>query len=172
MAFTFTVETGAVVAGANSYVPVAFATDYFDIDPNFKTIWAAFSAADKEIFLAWASRTADQKVQWRGTKTVETSALRWPREGVRDRDGEDIAKNTIPLQLKQFVCELVKYMRNSDPTTTQDVENVKRMKLDVMEIEFQEGTAQATAPPILSQLLVGIGSWPSGLFGFGRIRRA
>lgn len=172
MAFVFTPEDGSGVAGANSYVTVAFADDYFAIDPRFTATWTAFTTQEKQIFLAWATRTLDQKVTWRGEKTDPDNALRWPREGTKDRDGEEIDEDEIPLQLQELVCEFVKYMQGVDPTVTQDIEHIKRMKLDVMEIEYQDGTAQTSAPPIFDQLLVGIGYWPSGVFGFGRIRRA
>ena len=172
MPFTFTVETGAVVTGANSYVPVAFADDYFEIDPNFFPIWDALETANKQIFLAWATRILDQKVQWRGYKADEDSALRWPRAGVYDRDKLLIADDEIPEQLKQAVCEVLKFMQSQDPTTSQDVENVKVMKLDVLEIEFQEGTSQTSLPPLINNLLVGLGQWPTGSFGFARIARA
>ena len=172
MAFVFTVEDGSVVAGANSYVPVAFADDYFAIDPNFLATWTALDNDEKEIFLAWSTRIVDQKVRWRGDKTDEDSALRWPRTGVYDRDGVLIEDNEIPLQLKELVCEFVKFLQSADPTTSQEVSNIKREKLDVLEIEYQDQTSQSIYPPIFGQLLVGIGSFPNGVYAFGRIRRA
>src|SRR5688572_30262693 len=172
MAFVFTVEDGTVVAGANSYVTVAFADDYFAVDPNFLATWTALDAEDKEIYLAWATRIVDQKVRWRGTKTDEDSALRWPRTGAYDRDYILIEDDVIPLQLKELVCEFVKFLQQSDPTVSQEVSQIKREKLDVLEIEYQDGTSQSIYPPLFGQLVAGIGSFPSGAYAFGRIRRA
>lgn len=172
MAFVFTVETGVGVAGANSYVSVAFADDYFAVDPVFLATWTALTLANKQIYLAWSTRIVDQKVRWRGEKTKEANALRWPRTGVYDRDGILIPDNVIPTQLKELVCEFLKFLQKADPTTAQEILNIKREKLDVLEIEYQDQTSQSIYPPLFGQLVVGIGSFPNGTHAFGRIRRA
>ena len=82
MAFTFTVEDGSVVDGANSYATIAEADDYYAVDSNFFATWDALADADKEKLLAWGTRILDQRVRWNGSKTDTTSSLRWPRSGV------------------------------------------------------------------------------------------
>ena len=155
-----TVETGAVVTGANSYVTVAFADAYFAIDNNYATVWAALTTDGKEGKLKWATRILDQKVQWKGNKTTDTSALRWPRTGVFNRDGIVVAVNEIPLQLQEVTCEMAKFLATVDPTTSQGGDALKRISVDVIDIEYQDNVVQPEAPPILNQLLRGLGFYP------------
>ena len=162
MAFVFTVETGAVVTGANSYVAVATADDYFVVDPAFSAVWAAYTTTQKQYRLALASRTLDQRVVWAGVKAVETSPMRWPRDGVYDRDGAAIDDDEIPIQLQEAVLEMVKYMVTSSPTTAQDVEFLKRVEMDVMEIEFQDGQGQVSVPPHIIYTIGSLGVYQTG----------
>lgn len=171
MAFTFTVEDGTVVAGANSYVTVAYADDYFEIDPNFKDTWASLPISEQEYYLAWSTRILDQKVRWNGQRTSDTSALRWPRTGVSDADGVTIGTNTMPRQLKEATCEFAKWLYSNDPTTGRDEDNLKRIMVDVVEIEYQDGTTQSAYASIVNQILKPLGFMTTGGYGFGRITR-
>lgn len=158
----FTVEDGSVVAGANSYVTLAYANDYFAIDVNAASTWAALTDPNKELYLQAATRILDQKVKWKGDKVDETSALRWPRTGVYDRDDILIEDTEIPDQLKEVVCEMAKYLLSGeDPTVGIGAEAIKRIKADVVEVEYQDGMMQTTVPSFFHSLLRGIGSYPS-----------
>lgn len=170
MAFVFTVETGAIISGANSYVSVAEADDYFALDPNFNTVWVALADDVKEQLLAWSSRILDQKCLWNGIPVTATQPVRWPRRGAYDRDRYMVSETTIPRQLKEAVCELLKYVRVTDPTVGVDVQSVKRVVADVIEIEFQEGTSQSTVPSILNAILDNLGVYRVGGSGSARIR--
>lgn len=171
MAFTFTVETGTQVVGANSYVSVAYADDYFIIDPNFAATWVALSSTQKEYYLAWATRILDQKVVWRGDRYTTTQALRWPRKYVSDVDGNLIDPATIPRQLKEAACEFAKWLHTNDPTAGRDEDNLKRIVVDVVEIEYQDGSAQTAYPSIINQILDPLGRLRVGGMGFARIVR-
>lgn len=170
MAFVFTVETGLNVAGANSYVPLTYAEDYFAVDVA-SPVWEALSDDQKEFYLAWATRVLDQKTEWRGYINADTQALRWPRKGVTDRDYRIIDVDEIPNAVKAATCELAKWLITNDPTTGQDTDYIRRIKVDVIEIEYQEGTTQSSYPSIINAILVGIGYFRIGSRGFGRIVR-
>jgi hypothetical protein len=172
MAVVFTVETGAIVAGANSYVTVTEADDYFSIDPNFGAAWAALDTADKEQLLMWSTRILDQKAVFFGNPVSTTQPLRWPRTGARTRDGEVIENTTVPLQVRQAVAELLKYARTNDPTIANDVQRLRRILVDVIEIEYQEGDSQYTVPSIINIILDGVGVYRVGRAGNGRIRKS
>lgn len=163
MPFTFTPEDGTGLAGANSYVTLVEATDYYAVDPVAAAAFAALANdAAREHRLAWATRILDQKTRWRGHKAVEASGLRWPRTYVCDRDGIAIEDDVVPRQVKEAVLELAKYLQTNDPTTEQDVEAVKRAKVDVLEIEYQDDTSQTTVPPIINQILSPLGYFQVG----------
>lgn len=171
MAFTFTVEDGTLVVGANSYVSTTYADDYFIIDPNFTTAWTALSSTQKQYYLAWATRILDQKVVWRGERYTTTQALRWPRKYVYDADDNLIDPTEIPRQLKEATCEFAKWLYTNDPTAGRDEDNLKRIMVDVVEIEYQEGSAQSSYPSIINQILSPLGRMRVGGMGFGRIVR-
>jgi hypothetical protein len=164
----FQVEDGTGLTDATSYVSVNDADAYFAVDPNV-TDWDVLDNEDKEQLLNWATRTLDQKVIWAGTPSTTMQALRWPRTGVRDRDDRLIASDEIPRQLVELVCEFLKFIRATDPTTSGDVDQISRLKVDVIEIEFQEDTAQSVYPSIIGALLRGLGRLRTGLQGFGRV---
>lgn len=169
MAVTFTVEDGSIVSGANSYVTVAFADDYYTIDTNFSATWAAYTTQEKQNLLMWSTRVIDQKAEWNGGKVEADQPLRWPRGYVYDADGTLIDEDTIPAQLKQAVCEVAKYLVTNDPTTAQDVTNYASLKIDVIDIKYQDRTWQVTFPTIINQLLAGLGRVRVGGSGFGKI---
>ncbi len=114
MAFTLTVETGAIVSGANSYASVADADDYFD-GRLYSTPWQQAETPKKERALAWATQLLDERVSWRGTRVSTTQALRWPRSGVScpDRDALE-ADDEIPARVKRAVYELALALMETD----------------------------------------------------------
>lgn len=168
--FAFIVEDGTGVEDATSYVSVAEADDYFTIDPNFFATWDALETDDKEHLLAWSTRVLDQKTDWKGYLTDEAQSLRWPRTYVYARDNVLIASDEIPEQLKEATFELAKWLHSNDPTTGQDVDWLKRMKVDVIEIEWQENASQSSFPSILNAILGTLGNFRiGGGSRFGRI---
>lgn len=169
MAFTFVVEDGTGLAGATSYVSVAEADDYYVIDLNYAATWAAFTQQQKEYRLAWSTRVLDQKTAWRGDKANETQGLRIPRSGMYDWDDVLVADNVVPKQVKHAVLELQKFLAETDLTTEQGIEYVRRMEIDVLEIEFQDNTAQVAVPRIINDILAGLGTFKVGGNRFPRI---
>lgn len=172
MAFTFTVETGAQVSGSNAYVSEADADDYFEIDNAFDATWVAYTQAEKEERIGWASRILDQKTDWEGSRVATTQSMRWPRKGVCDRDGEAVLTTEVPQPVKDATLELLKYMVSNNPTTGSDVDFLRRVAVDVIELEYQEDTSQTKIPNIINQILDGIGRFQVGNKRFAKINRA
>lgn len=159
---TFVVEDGTGLPSATSYVSLAEADDYFAVDLNYAATWSAFTDTQKQDRLMWASRILDQKVRWKGTLFEEGVGLRWPREGVFDRDDIAIDTDVVPPQVKAATCELTKYLEDNDPTTGGDVDFIKRAQVDVLEVEFQDGTSQNSFPTILNAILRNVGTFVIG----------
>lgn len=170
MAFTFTLEDGTGLTAANSYVSLAEADDYFAVDPN-ATAYLALIDADQEKYLAWASRVLDARTTWAGYKKVETSGLRWPRVGVYDRDRIAVEDDIVPKPVKDATCELARFLMTYNPAQGQGVENLRKIVVDVVEIEYQEGTSQVEWPAFLNEILEPLGQFRSGQGGFAKIRR-
>jgi hypothetical protein len=162
MAFTFTVEDGTGLSTATSYVSVEDADDILTMNIHAGPIWDALTQEEKERLLSWASRYLDERTNWFGRRVVETSALRWPRSGIRDRDGIVIPSNSIPRQLKAAVAEMARYLIAEDRTTEREQDALTRIKADVVELEFSEGYRLARVPEHMDSLLRGLGTINGG----------
>lgn len=167
------VEDGTGLSTANSYESVAGADAYFSIIPMYSDTWADYSQQVKENKLQLATRVLDARTNWEGSKYVETSALRWPRSGVTDRDGISVDTDVVPVAVKAAVCELIRILDAEDITSGQDIERLKFLKVDVLELEYQEGDSQSRIPDYIDYVLAGLGSFLSGgRMTFNRIKKA
>lgn len=162
MAFTFLVEDGTGLTGSTSYVSVAAADDYYLVDANFAATWLAYTTLQKQYALSWASRILDQKVLWKGAKSVAASALRWPRQGVYDRDSNAIEDDVVPLQVVQATLEMAKFIASNDPTTGQNVEYLKEIRVDVIDLIWQDNAGQSALPALINELLYPLGAINTG----------
>ncbi len=173
----FIVETGAGLTDATSYVSTDEADDYLSIKPNY-SVWEALE--EPESYLIWATRLLDQRAVFRGSKSVDDSALRWPRQGVLDRDGLTVAYDSVPKPIKDAVIEIAFHLVTQavDPSApaASSSGQIKRIKADVVEIEYVEGTAGNTTnyfPVGINDILAGLGSLQGGGGSrFGRILKA
>lgn len=167
MAFVFTPETGTGTdAAANSYASLAEANDYFEPDSR-STAWDGLTDSAKESLLAVATRTLDIFTTFKGTKTVKTSPLAWPRTNAVDKEGNAIGTTVIPVEVKRATYELARVLIGTDLNAVSDTAGLKRIQADVVEIEFLEGAngQGVTAPKIpgiINALLNGLGSFASG----------
>lgn len=171
MAFVFTVEDGTGLPGATSYVSVADALDYFAVDPNAAD-FIALSPEMHQFYLGWATRVLDQKTDWKGTKNSATQGLRWPRTGVFDRDGLAISSTIVPREVKAATCELARWLLTNDPAAGQDIERIKQVVVDVVEIMFQDDDSQSSYPSIINAILTGLGGFRIGNRQFAKIIKA
>jgi hypothetical protein len=163
MAFTFTVETGSgLVPTANSYTSVEEADDILTMNIHMTGTWDQLSSSVKERLLAWSTRYLDERTRWFGYKTIETSPLRWPRTRIFDRDDVLIGDNTIPHQLKVATAEMARYLIAEDRSAERDQDSLKRLKADVIELDFIEGYQLPAVPASLKYLIQGLGTISSG----------
>lgn len=127
------VEDGTIVPGANSYVSVA-ELDQFISDRGYT--WAG---ADKEAFL-YRSMDWIESRQYQGNVVSSAQPLLFPRTGVCYR-GFLLPSDEIPALLKKAQLTLaIEINRGFDPLAVIE-QGVKRQKLDVLEVEFQDGTS-------------------------------
>lgn len=166
---SLTIETGAIVAGADSYASVAELSS-FATARGFTTLPAL--DADKEVLLRNACDFLDSlEGRYKGTRVSDSQPLAWPRKDVYLFSTATLFdKTTIPSQLKnaqcQLACDAVKF--TLQPTGTG--REVLKQKTDVIETEFAKvgvGTIRAEfnkAMAILAPTLRG------GSFGVQTIR--
>lgn len=135
---------------ANSYVDVATASDILTAQRLYATAWTALTLSDKEAVLVWATSLLDEYVEWRGFKASLQQALRWPRNGVWDRDHFYVNAQTIPLEIQKITSylayELSQKNRLAEPATAGlGVANVTIGPLSV-----ETMTRSGTTPPPLA----------------------
>lgn len=144
------VEDGSIVAGANSYVSRAACTTYHADRANAE--WAAATDAAKDAALIRATELLDASYSWKGEIASDAQALRWPRYGVIDRDGREIAASVVPTQIQKAINELAllalagSLVGGSASNTSTATGAVKRVKAGSVEVEYR-GDAPA-APPV------------------------
>ena len=105
----------------DSYVTVAEADAYHAIRPS-ATTWAALSEPEKEQRLVAASDYLDSQYIFNGKKTDENQPREFPRNG----------NTEIPTAIKKSVFELAL----QDSLTSNASAEVKREKVDVLEVEY------------------------------------
>ena len=172
------VETGAIIAGAESYVDVA-AADTYHLN-NGNAAWATSTTQLKEAALRKACRFLDGKYRLRlkGRRVMPViQPLEWPRGGVsvigiNDRNSAlydvgfagqiFIPSNIIPQRLKDAQCELALRALSGD-LATDATAGVKREKVDVLETEYFPGAVPGqmsyqVVDQLLSDYLIPFGS--------------
>lgn len=91
-----------------SYATVDEADEYLAVEPAYMAAWAAIDTAEdntKKIYLIAATRHLDG-LRWSGEKAVATQNTQWPRSGLTDRDGNDVAADAVPKAIEQAVILL------------------------------------------------------------------
>lgn len=162
MSVTINAEAGS--STANSYVTLNEAIEYMDTRLH-KTSWLSAGTEDKKRALVWATRLLDDQVAWKGIKSSDTQALRWPREYCPERDSttgggyEDFDSGVgnmtryldgseIPVFLKNATAEFAMFLLAEDRTleTNRDLMGFKRMRVDVIEMEVDPWTKRPMLP--------------------------
>lgn len=158
------VETGSASALSESYVSTSEVDTYHANRGN--TTWATITTAEKE---EACRRSIDYMQQvyahrWHGYKKTTTQALDWPRQEVPQSDVYGVvyySETAIPQILKNAQCELA--WKAAQGELSPDLgQKVKREKIDVIEIEYEQGATQyvryRAIDNMLSSLLKNIGS--------------
>jgi len=130
---TIIVETGSIVAGANSYVSTATLTTY-------AADRGVTLTGDLTVLLLKAMDYVDN-LPFKGIKSTKDQPLQWPRLSVYV-DGYPVNGTEIPSILKNGLMECaIAIFQNNDPLQNSPIA-IKRQKVDVIEVEYADGAAQ------------------------------
>jgi len=162
MALVLIAETGASVAGANSYATVGQADAYHE-GRLHAAAWTAANQATKEAALVMATRFLDANVEWAGQRIDIDQALAWPRRGVR-WDGHAVQESSLPRPVRAATCELARLLIGSDLQADQDADNIASINLgqSALEIQFKDNSRTRRVPLAIGELLEGLGATRSG----------
>jgi hypothetical protein len=170
MAFTFKVEDGTGYSDSNSYVSVEDADTYLEIDIHEQS-WPALDDTVKEKLLALATREIDQKVVFKGEKTVEDSALAWPRSCVKHPNGTPVEVDEIPSALKQATIELARTLVSGPSRDPQATQGLEEIEVDVIRLKFTDGQINSF-PATVQRLLRPYGQTQTDKPSFAKIKRS
>lgn len=132
------VETGAIVAGANSYISRANATTYHSEHNN--TAWAALSSAQMDAALLYAAQWLDGRYAWPGTVVDDEQAMAWPRMGAYDNELRRILSTTVPQPVIDAQCEFALAHASTALNTPADRGGaVDYAKVDDIAVSFAAG---------------------------------
>ena len=175
MTITITVETGAVVASANSFVSLAaFKTHCDDRGRVYTAVYA------DELIKAALIKMADylNDLPWYGVKTDRTNPMSWPRyglaeggatwnqleypstywTGVLDRDGFYILPSEVPAEVVRAQSEgtwLILTGKDMEPALDRGGQ-LKKEKYDVVEFEYFSGASPTTEFKTITNRLNGL----------------
>lgn len=158
------VEDGSIVADANSYITYDYAENYHSLRGN--SAWAAGDSTEKQYAIIRATQAVDSiyKGKWKGEQTkYGTQELEWPRSGVTV-GSNTIADDTIPAAIKKSVCEAALRELETPNGLTPDLERggeIKRVKADVVEVEYMDGANSTTTFTAIDGLLADLVSGTS-----------
>jgi hypothetical protein len=159
MPITIVVETGAIVAGANSFVSLCDFQAYHVARGN---ILAAYTDEQQKAALVKAGDYLNGLV-WKGVKTDRTNPMCWPRYGtevggsiwnqliypasewvgVLDKDGFYIGTSEVPQEVINAQCEAayLNLIGNDLQPSIGAGGQVKREKIDILEWEYFPGAS-------------------------------
>lgn len=171
MSITLKLEDGTGYADSNTLATIEEADDYLELDIHEQT-WPSLDEEVKAKLLAFATREIFQRVALDGHKTLNESALPLPRTGMKHPNGEPVEVDEIPLGFKHAVIEYARILAKGparDPNATQ---GLKRVEVDVIEIEFDPGAPINSLPSMVTRLIRPYCTVTSDKPTFAKIRRS
>lgn len=153
-----TVETGAVIANADSYISVTDADAYFTKHGS-PSDWTGLSSANKESALRYATTSLDSMFEWTGEIVNNTQALAWPRDGATDDDERYYEFDTIPAQIKNAECELALFhVNNALNASYERGGDIKKEQVGPIVTEYFDGAPAEATFPVLIRIIRGLGT--------------
>lgn len=151
---------------ADSYVSLAEAGAYFAAAFN-RQVWGTLTEELREGLLKSATRYIDQFMRFYGSMTSETQALKFPRTGCYDEEGNTIPVDEIPNRLKQAVLELAWHLQTTgDLRFSGSTRN--RVKVAVIDIQFKSSGNDLGIPDYIENMMSAFGE--SDFQGGGSIK--
>lgn len=142
-----------LTVGENSYISVDDANNYF-LDSLRNEDWDALDEERKAQALITATRMIDRQT-WSGEKTSGAQDLQWPRTGVTDKYGNEVASDSVPQAILDATCELALSLTAdaSVETKSNTSANIKQLKAGSASIEYFRPTRGGRFPTIVQELI-------------------
>ena len=146
------VENGTGLTNANSYASVAEFKTYATDRGLTESLALSDAVIESSLIKASDYLEANYYDAWKGTPTNIGQSLAWPRDGVYI-DGVLLADNVIPQKLKNANIELAIRAGAGSELLPDEGQRVKREKVDVLEVEYNENYSAEPKYPLISRML-------------------
>lgn len=129
-----------LVVGTNTLGTYSEAEEYFNVSMSYD-IWCALSVPVKKRSLV-AAFNAMSLMPWDGERTVSTQLAPFPRIGLTDIEGSEIASDSVPTIAKYGQFELAAYLATNKGFVDKSKGQVKKVGAGSAKVEFFESTIQ------------------------------
>lgn len=121
------------------------------------------TANDNEKALIWTTSIFDSMMTWKGYRTTEEQALRFPRSGIVDKDGYSIDEDTIPSILEVATAEQALVLLGSNKFKLPAIlgQGIKEAKLGPMSVKVGDMQVEEVIPQNVLSLLDELGTLES-----------
>ena len=150
------VEDGTGRADADAFVSLDDCDDYHAARAN--SAWTGVESSppeEKEAAIRRATTALATAFEWKGTKlNGRDQALPWPRTGVEDEEGDDVASDEVPREIVAACCEMALRELVKPGSLTPDFQPNKQVKATQVgpiskEYFAPSGGADAVRPVLL-----------------------
>jgi hypothetical protein len=131
----------ATVGGtaANSYV-TAIEADAILMALPYRYGWDAADADWRNEALVYAVKEIEREYKFKGTRTYDDQARDWPRDGLYDKYGREVAEDSHPEDVKLAQCQVADLILAGDrESETGSMAGIRRLRVGPIEIELQNG---------------------------------
>lgn len=129
-----TITATAKATNANSYATEGEVNTYME-GRLHSGLWDSATPGDRKAALVMACNRLELEDP-KGSARTTTQALRWPRQGLYDADGNAVDEDTVPTAVKNAQAELaLAYLDGRVDPSASGLEGFERFKLDgVLEV--------------------------------------
>jgi hypothetical protein len=137
---------------ANTYSTLAEAETYHEARLH-NSDWNDASTGTKNSALVWATRLLDELIEWDGFQVDSDQALRFPRSGIFDYDGNYFDPDLIPTWLKNATAEFAMSLIANDRVKESDLKGFSSVKVASIRLNADKYDNPAFVPPNVWEII-------------------
>jgi hypothetical protein len=138
-------------ANADSYITIATCNTYHNARLH-NSDWFDASTDTRERALRWATKNLDNLV-WLGTIATDTQSLMWPRSGVYNPYGVELASDEIPRWLEDAVAEYAWELIKADRQVDSENMGITQVMAGEVMVKFDKNDRKSKMPATVSSLV-------------------
>jgi len=148
---------------SNAYCSLSSCLPILEQNIHIYSTFASLTTANAEACLIMATFLLDTQIQWVGTKSEESQALRWPRDGAESVDGESIDEDTIPIFLQKATSYYAYFLSQTDRVEDSDTYGFKSLKAGSLAMVIDKYDRKPVMPSIVWEIVRPYGTRIAGI---------